>query len=151
MRTLLRRIKAVFDRRLRGFRVVELAGVTCLTVLVLGVYFFKAGAGAEGAQIADTSKQILEEQRRVRALRAELARLETPARLEKLSRTYLGLAPVSPRKEADLASVGVLAAMAASHPAPAPPASPKTAAPGAPSVPSGASVGAARGLEGGAQ
>jgi cell division protein FtsL len=101
-------LRALFERRLRGFRVVELAGGLCLVLLVLGVYFFKAGAGAEGAQIADATRQIAEEERRVRALRAELARLESPERLERLAAAYLGMGPVSPKMEADPATVGDL-------------------------------------------
>jgi hypothetical protein len=102
-------LKALFDRRVRGFRVVELSGLLCLVALVFGVYCSKAGAGAEGAQIADTTRQIAAEERRLRALRAELARLETPGRLERLSVQYLGLQPVSGAREADAAGVGDLA------------------------------------------
>ena len=91
---------ALFHRRIRGVRVIEAAGGACLVVLVLAVYFFKAGAGIEGAQIADTTRQITAEQQRVRLLRAELAHLESPERLEQLSTEYLGMAPVSPKKEA---------------------------------------------------
>ena len=105
----IRRIKHLFDQRFRGFRVVEVSGIVCLVVMVLGVYFFKAGAGAEGAQIADTSRQVADEERRVRRLRAELAHLETPDRLEHLSGQYLGMAAVSPKKEADVETVGDLA------------------------------------------
>lgn len=96
----------LFNRRYRGFRVVELVGGLLLTALVLGVYFSKAGAGAEGAQIADTTRQIADEQRRVRLLRAELSHLESPDRLERLSTEYLGLAPVPPKHEADPDTLG---------------------------------------------
>ena len=67
---------------------------------MLGVYLAKGMAGAEGSQITDTTRQIAAEQVRVRALRADLARLESPARLERLSTQYLGLQPVSAKKEA---------------------------------------------------
>jgi hypothetical protein len=89
----------LFARRVRGFRVIEVGGFACLIALVLGVYLFKGMAGAEGAQIADTNRQIAAEQVKVRALRAELAHLEAPERLERLSTQYLGLQPVSPRHE----------------------------------------------------
>jgi cell division protein FtsL len=93
-------VKDLFERRVRGVRVVEAGGFACLVVLVLGVYFSKAGAGAEGAQIADTTRQIAAEQQRVRLLRAELSRLEAPERLERLSTQYLGMAPASAKQEA---------------------------------------------------
>jgi len=102
-------VARLFNRRFRGFRVVELAGGALLAALVLGVYFFKAGAGAEGAQIADTTRQIADEQRRVRLLKAELAHLEAPDRLERLSTQYLGLAPVPPKHEADPDTLGDVA------------------------------------------
>lgn len=100
--------RSLFDRRLRGFRVIELAGGALLLALVLGVYAFKAGAGAEGAQIADANRQIQAEQRRVRALKAELARLEAPDRLERLAVSYLGMAATGAKREADPASLGPL-------------------------------------------
>lgn len=92
-------VNLLFHKRLRGFRVIELVALGCLTVLVLGVYFFKAGAGRESAQIKDVEKQIAEEQHRTRLLKAELAHLEQPERLEKLSTQYLGLAPISGKRE----------------------------------------------------
>jgi hypothetical protein len=100
MKLIAARIGRLFDHRVRGFRVIEVGGFTFLIALVLGVYLFKGMAGAEGSQIADTTRQITTEQLRVRALRAELARLESPARLEKLSTQYLGLQPVSAKREA---------------------------------------------------
>ncbi len=127
-------LKASFERRIRGFRVVEVAGGLCLAALVLGVYAFKAGAGAEGAQIADTTRQIAAEQRRVRALRAELAHLEAPDRLERLAVQYLGMAPVSPKRETDPAQVGTLL----SNPPAAPPVSATARAPAGAPPPAGA-------------
>ena len=100
MKSLSKLFSTLFQSRIRGVRVIEVGGGACLVVLVLAVYFFKAGAGAEGAQIADTTRQIAAEQQRVRLLRAELAHLESPERLEQLSTQYLGMAPVSPKKEA---------------------------------------------------
>jgi hypothetical protein len=102
------RLSRLFDRRVHGFRVVDLGGFACLIALVLGVYLFKAMAGAEGAQIADTTRQIAAEQQRVRALRADLARLESPDRLQKLSTQYLGLQPVPAKREAALDTVAVV-------------------------------------------
>jgi hypothetical protein len=101
--------RALFDRRWRGFRVVDLLAVGCLFALVLGVYAFKAGAGRESAQIADVDHQIADERRQVRLLKAELAHLQSPARLERLSTAYLGLQPLPAGREAPLESLGELA------------------------------------------
>ena len=89
----------LFDKRIRGFRVVELAAFSCLMVLVFAVYFSKAHAGSETAEITDVDQQIADTQRRVRLLDAEIAHLETPARIEQLSQQYLGLAPISAKHE----------------------------------------------------
>ena len=112
-------LRTLFDRRYRGFRVVDMAALGCLAVLVLGVYAFKAGAGRESAKISDVDAQIADERRHVRLLRAELAHLEQPARLERLSTTYLGLAPVAAAREAPVDSLAELARRAGPAVAPA--------------------------------
>jgi hypothetical protein len=92
--------KTLFHRRVRGFRLVEVLAGACLVTLIMSVYLSKAAAGREGAAIASINKDISDEQRRVRLLKAELAHLETPERLETLSTRYLALAPVAPKREA---------------------------------------------------
>jgi hypothetical protein len=69
-------------------------------VLVLGVYATKTDAGREGANLTGVEKQIAEERRAIRLLNAELAHLEDPSRLQRLSTDYLGLEPVAPAREA---------------------------------------------------
>ena len=91
----------LFQRRIRGFRVVELVALGILLVLVLAVYLAKASAGSERSQIAQVESQIDEEQNRVRLLRAEVAYLEQPERIERLS-TLIGLQPISAKHEADI-------------------------------------------------
>ena len=95
----MRLLASIFQRRLRGFRIVDLAAFACLATLVLGVYAFKAQAGGESARIAETDSQIADEERRIRLLDADLAHLETPERLERLSGQYLGLAPIPAKHE----------------------------------------------------
>ncbi len=102
-------VDVLFSRRVRGFRVIELVAVGCLAVLVLGVYAFKAGAGRESARISDVDHQIFDERRRVRLLRAEISHLEQPARLERLSSTYLGMAPTAAPREAPVDGLAELA------------------------------------------
>ncbi len=128
---MIERLQALFARRVRGFRVVEVAAVGFLTVLVLGVYWSKAGAGAEGAKIAATTKQIDEETRKVRLLSAELAYLQQPERLERLSEQYAAVAPVSPKREVTPEAVGLLVRGGLAHqPRPAsPPLGASSAAP----------------------
>jgi hypothetical protein len=97
------------NRRVRGFRLVDLIALGLLTVLILGVYLAKTMAGGERAKIAAVERQIGEEKARVRLLQAEVSHLEQPARIERLSETYLGLAPVSERRVADLEALPDLA------------------------------------------
>ena len=117
----------LFDKRIRGFRVIEIAAFLCLTVLVLGVYFSKAHAGHETAEIGDVDQQIAETQHRVRLLDAELAHLESPARIEQLSEQYLGLAPIPAKHETPDTGLMEIARQAA-EPPPKEAAKPKVAA-----------------------
>ncbi|MBE7219775.1 MAG: cell division protein [Caulobacteraceae bacterium] len=117
-------VRALLNRRWRGVRVVNLAAVACLAVLVLGVYAFKAGAGRETARISDVDAQIADERRHVRLLRAELAHLEQPARLARLSGAYLGMAPSGGAHEAQVDSLSEVARAA---PPPLPPKPPSPA------------------------
>jgi cell division protein FtsL len=110
----------LFSQRIRGFRVVDLLALTLLLALAFGVYAFKTLAGAESADIADVQTQIVQEQKRVRMLRAEIAHLEDPSRIERLSSQYLGLKPVDAKREATPEALGQIA----SHPTPQPPSPP---------------------------
>ena len=101
-------VSRLFARRLRGFRLVDVVALGCLLVLATGVYLAKAGAGREAARIADVDVQIAEERRKLHLLRAEMAHLEQPARLERLS-AYLGLQPAQARREATPEALGDLA------------------------------------------
>jgi cell division protein FtsL len=91
---------SLLARRVRGFRLVDMVGLSVLMLLILGVYLAKTIAGRERAQIATAERQIDAEKARIRLLQAEVTHLEQPARIEKLSETYLGMAPVSIRHEA---------------------------------------------------
>ena len=97
------------NRRVRGFRLVDLVALGLLTVLILGVYLAKTIAGGERTKIASVERQIGEEKARIRLLQAEVSHLEQPARIERLSETYLGLAPVAFKREADIDALPDLA------------------------------------------
>ena len=101
-------LRAVFDWKVRGFRVTEIIGVAILAAVVVSVYFVKAQAARQSAEIAALQSDISEQRQRVRLLTAETARLEEPARLEALSR-QAGLAPISVEQRADLDALPELA------------------------------------------
>ena len=123
---------SLLDRRYRGFRVIEIGGLCLLLVLALVVYLAKTHAGGERADIDHIQAQIDDEQARVTLLRAEVAKLEQPERLEVLSGKYLNLQPIPPSHE-----IGPEALASLAHPAPIP-------APAARSAPAAASSAPAR-------
>ncbi len=99
---MIRPIRKVFQSRFRGFRIIDLGAFGCLAVLVLSVYAFKANQGGENARMEDVDDQIASEQRQIRVLQAQLAHLEEPERLERLSVQYLGMAPPSAKHETSI-------------------------------------------------
>ncbi len=125
---------ALFTRRVRGIRLVNLWGSGLLLVLVIGLYLVKTFASGERADIASTEMQIADEQRKIRLLHAELAYLEQPARIERLSQQYLGMQPASGKHEAAVDSLEQIAHAAppAAKAAPTPPSPSATPAPAGP-------------------
>lgn len=99
---------SLLARRVRGFRLVDLVALGVLVLLILGVYLAKTMAGRERAQIATVERQITAEKARIRLLQAEVSHLEQPARIEHLSETYLGMAPVNVKHEATADSLATL-------------------------------------------
>jgi cell division protein FtsL len=88
-------------RTLRGARLVELGALVVVLVLALAVYMIKAWAGRETGDIAAVENQIVDEQRRVRLLQAEVAHLEQPERLQRLAEA-IGMGPTSDSRETTL-------------------------------------------------
>src|SRR3569833_554127 len=99
-------------RTLRGFRLVEFGALTVMLALALAVYLVKARAGRETGDITAVESQIEDEQHRIRLLNAEMAALERPDRLQKLS-ADIGLAPTADKHETTLESLPELARQAA--------------------------------------
>ena len=112
-------VKRLFDWKVRGVRCVEIIGVVCVAALVFSVYIAKAAAARESAEISSLERDIRENRERVRLLRAEVTRLEQPARLEALSRE-IGLGPVDVKKQAGEAALPAIAPPPAEKPAAAP-------------------------------
>lgn len=89
----------LLERRLLGFRTLDIALAVFLVALILGVYLAKTLAGGERGQIAAAERQIVQERQRIVLLEAEVAHLERPDRLTALSRAYAGLGPVAAGRE----------------------------------------------------
>jgi hypothetical protein len=89
---------AVLGRSLRGLRLVEAFALVMLLVMILGNYLAKARAGRERGDISAVESQIGDEQKRLRLLQAEVAHLEQPERMERLS-AAAGLGPTVAKRE----------------------------------------------------
>ena len=99
----------VFTRKIRGFRLLDLVGVSLLVFIILGVYLAKTLAGRERAEIASVERLIKTEKARIRLLQAEVAHLEQPGRIERLSVVYLKMESVPASREATAAQLADLA------------------------------------------
>jgi len=102
-------IEGLYSRHWRGFRIVHLIGWMLVVVLAVVVYLGKTFAGDERTRIAEVEQQIDRERARVRVLRAEVAYLEQPERLERLAREYLGMEPIGAAHEAPVSDLPKIA------------------------------------------
>ena len=91
-------LSGLFNRRVRGFRVVEVVGMGVLVTLVTGVYLAKTVAGRERNEIARIELEIEDEKARKRLLEAEVAHLEQPRRIEQMAQA-LHLEPIAADRE----------------------------------------------------
>lgn len=110
-----------FERRYRGVRVVNFAAGAVLLALAVGVYLAKTEAGREATAISKVERQIVTEKAQIRMLQAEVASLEQPERISRLSTGYLGLAPLDAKHDAPPEKLAELAAKPAKPAAPAKP------------------------------
>lgn len=109
-------VQRLFDWKVRGIRWIEIIGVVCVAALVFSVYIAKTAAARESSEIGKLEGDISDTRQRVRLLRAEISRLEQPARLEALSHAA-GLAPVDVHRQA---TENQLTQLKPAHPAPVP-------------------------------
>ncbi len=114
------------DLRVRGVRVIDLAGGVLLCGLILVVYLAKTGAGGTAADIDHVQLQIDQEHSQIRLLQAEVASEEQPKRLADLSDQVLHLQPIAPKHEIPTEALADVAHVA---PSKAPSAQPVPTAP----------------------
>ena len=86
----------IFGRRFRGFRIVDIAAVSAILVIAVTSYAMKTFASAEDADMSSLETHIGGEEKRIRLLKAEIARLEAPDRVERLSAAYLQMTQPDP-------------------------------------------------------
>lgn len=111
-------LNRLLNWKVRGVRWIDIIGAVAVAVMIFSVYVAKAAADREDRRIAAIEREIAENHQRVRLLRAEIARLEQPGRLETLSRS-VGLEPVDARRQAAEAQLPDLKASGHAPSAPA--------------------------------
>ena len=74
-------------------RALHIVAVVVIAVLVVGLYKAKTDAQQARARVALLEQNIADTQADMRALRAEIAHLESPARVEALAQSELHLQP----------------------------------------------------------
>lgn len=73
-------------------RTLHIFAGALIVLLAVGLYKAKTDAAKAEAHVRDLQAQVEESEADMRALRAEIAHLETPARVEALAERHLGLA-----------------------------------------------------------
>ena len=121
-------IAGLYNRRVRGFRVINFAAVILLLVMMFGLYWAKTRASGDSAAISRIDHQIIAEKRDIRLLEAKVAGLEQPERIGQLSQDYLHLAPIKAAQEAQPDKLPGLGRHPAPSPAPATPEAPPAVA-----------------------
>lgn len=74
-------------------RIFNIAAIVLALALAIGLYRAKTEADAARARVAELERQVATARDEVKALAAEVAVLESPARIEELAKRKLGIAP----------------------------------------------------------
>lgn len=74
-------------------RLWHIIGIALVVALVVGLYKAKSDAARTQNHVRELESEVGVEGARVRALRAEVARLESPENIERLARERLGAQP----------------------------------------------------------
>jgi cell division protein FtsL len=72
-------------------RQVHIVAAILIVVLAIGLYKAKSDAAQAQAHVRDLQTKIEDAEADMRALRAEIAHLESPARVESLAERHLGV------------------------------------------------------------
>jgi len=103
-------------------RLLHVLAGALIIVLAIGLYKAKSDAAKAQEHVRDLQTQVEDAEADLRALRAEIAHLETPARVAALAERELGLTVGSERAALPQAAIGqrLPAPRRAAQPAPAP-------------------------------
>ena len=113
------KVPAMLRARIRGFRVVNVVGFALLIGLAVGGYALKAVASAQDAKVQALDDQIVQEQKRIRMLKLEVAELGAAPRIKARAAQFLTVAPMDPRHDITAEALpAIVAAERASAPPP---------------------------------
>ncbi len=73
-------------------RALQIGAAILAAALVIGLYKAKTDAARTEARVLEMETRISDTEAEMRALRAEIARAESPANIEAMARTHLGFA-----------------------------------------------------------
>lgn len=76
--------------------------------LTVTLYFVKTHSQSAKREVRELTRAIASEEAAIRVLRAELAYLNSPARLSELNGVHLGMMPIEPSQERLTADIEVL-------------------------------------------
>ena len=79
-------------------RFFNIVAVVVAIALAIGLYRAKTEADAARARVADLERQVSSAQAEIKTLAAEVAVLESPARIEALAKQRLGIGPATPQQ-----------------------------------------------------
>ena len=71
-------------------RLLQIGAAVLIVVLAVGLYRAKSDAARTQTHVRELEQEILDREARLRELRAEIARRESPANVEALAETRLG-------------------------------------------------------------
>jgi cell division protein FtsL len=87
-------------------RIFNAVAALIALVLAIGLYRAKTEADTARARVAALEAQVESARTEIKTLAAELAVLESPARIEALAKARLRLAPVKPSQVRPLSEIG---------------------------------------------
>ena len=96
---------ALYERRIRGVRLVDLGGAGLALILIFGIGLSKVREDSDVKRLKQLDRDIAEAQGAISQLKLNVSSLEEPRRLEMLAAQVLDMHAVRPDHEADLDSL----------------------------------------------
>jgi hypothetical protein len=95
-------LKALFEQRYRGLRLIELVGIILALILMFWLSLSKVREGEDIKRMNQLSEKITQEQAIIHDLKVTVTHLERPRRLEALAAQVLDMKTITAENEASL-------------------------------------------------